>query len=212
MHAAQRADAADTRDGARAAARGLHDLLGLDIEPVGERPAHRDAHHALARALDAVGRRRAPVVVDADDRGAVLLHAGDQPLLDRRVVRERAVAVEVVLADVDQDADRRIERRRKIDLIGRALDHVHASGARRLEREDRGADIAAELGVVAGARAADARSSAVVVDLPLVPVIATNGALRRVAAPLAAEQLDVADHLDRRPRAQARPTSAAPDA
>ena len=39
--------------------------------------------------------------------------------------------------------------------------------------------------------------SAVVVDLPLVPVMATKARLRRVAAPLAAEQLDVADHLDR---------------
>ena len=71
------------RDRARGAARGAHDLLGLDIEPVGERPAHRDAHDALAGALDAVGGRLAPVVVDADDRGAVRLHAGDQPLLDR---------------------------------------------------------------------------------------------------------------------------------
>ncbi len=84
--------------GARAAARGLHDLLGLDVEAVGERPAHRDAHHALAGALDAIGGGLAPVVVDADDRGAVRLHAGDQPLLDGRVVRERAVAVEMILA------------------------------------------------------------------------------------------------------------------
>ena len=35
----------------------------------------------------ALGRRRAPVVVDADDRGAVRRHAGDQPLLDGGVVR-----------------------------------------------------------------------------------------------------------------------------
>ena len=91
-------------------------LLGLDVDAVGERPAHRDAHHALAGALDAVGDRLAPVVVDADDRGAVALHARDQPLLDRRVVRKRAVAVEMVLGDVEQDADRGIERGREIDL------------------------------------------------------------------------------------------------
>ena len=37
--------------------------------------------------------------------------------------------------------------------------------------------------------------SAVVVDLPLVPVMATNGASGELG-PLAAEQLDVADDLD----------------
>ena len=55
--------------------------------------------------LDAVGGRLAPVVVDADDRGAVALHAGDQPLLDRGVVLHGAVAVEMVRRDVEQDAD-----------------------------------------------------------------------------------------------------------
>ena len=34
------------------------------------------------------------------------------------------------------------------------------------------------------------------VDLPLVPVMAKNGASRRTAGALAAEELDVADHLD----------------
>ena len=69
---------------ARGAARGLHHLIGFDIEPVRQRPAHRDAHDPLAGALDAVGDRLAPVVVDADDRGPCA--ARDQPLLDRRVV------------------------------------------------------------------------------------------------------------------------------
>ena len=130
---------------------------GFDIDAVGKRTAHRHAHHALARLLDAVGGGLAPVVVDADDRGAVVLHAGDQPLLHRGVVRERAVAVEMVLADIDQDADRRIERRREVDLIGRHLDDMHAAAAGRLQRQDRGADIAADLGVVTGATRAGAR-------------------------------------------------------
>jgi hypothetical protein len=46
------------------------------------------------------------------------------------------------------------------------------------------------------ADAARCAISAVVVDLPLVPVMATNGASGASGAPLAAEQLDVADHLD----------------
>ena len=65
-----------------------------------------------------------------------------------------------------------------------------------VERQDRGADIAAELRVVAGRRGRGARSSAVVVDLPLVPVMATNGASGAMTRALAAEQFDVADHLD----------------
>ena len=43
-----------------------------------------------------------------------------------------------------------IERRRQIDLIRRHLDDVHPPDARRLQRQDRGADIAAHLDVVAG--------------------------------------------------------------
>ena len=37
----------------RRAAGGLHDLLGLHVEPVGERPAHADANDGLAAMLDA---------------------------------------------------------------------------------------------------------------------------------------------------------------
>ena len=49
-------------------------------------------------------------------------------------------------------------------------------GARRLERQDRRADIAADLRRRGRRCAADVPISAVVVDLPLVPVMATNGA------------------------------------
>ena len=56
------------------------------------------------------------------------------------------VAVEVILADVDEEADTRIERWRQIDLVGRALDHMGAVGAGRIEGQHRGADVAAQLG------------------------------------------------------------------
>ena len=129
---------------------GLDDLIALDIETLGERPQHRDAHHPLAGALDALGARAAPIVVDPDDRGTVALDAGDQPLLDGRIIAQRTMTVDVVLADIEQNSDRGIERRREVDLVGRHLDDVDAAGARRLERQDGGADIAAELHVVAG--------------------------------------------------------------
>ncbi len=126
VQAAQRADAADPRHLAARAARRAQNGFALDIDAVGQRIFHGDADHALARLLDPVGDVAAPAVVDADDRGAVRLHAGDQPLLHRGVMLQRAVAIDMVLADVEQDADRGIERRRKIDLVGRHLDHVHA--------------------------------------------------------------------------------------
>ncbi len=71
----------------------------LDIEAVRQRVFHRDAHHAFAGAIEPVGGVAAPAVVDAGDRSAALLHAGDQALLDRGVMLQRAVAVDVVLAD-----------------------------------------------------------------------------------------------------------------
>ena len=85
--------------------------------PSGKRIFHRDADHAPARLFDPVGDAAAPAVIDADDRGALRLHAGDQARLHGCIMRKRAVAIDVVFADIEQDADGRIERWRKIDLI-----------------------------------------------------------------------------------------------
>ena len=196
MRTAQRADAADLHDRARGAAGRAHHAVAFDVEAVGERLAHRDPLDALASLLDAVGDRLAQIVVDAHDRAAAILHARDQPLLDRRIVRERAVAVEVILGDVEQDADRRIERGREIDLERGALDDVHAPGRRRLEREDGGADVSAELRVVVRARE-EMRDQRRGGRLAVGAGDRDERRVRRGAAPLAAEQLDVADHLDR---------------
>src|SRR5213076_1012647 len=139
---AQGTDAADPRDLAPRPAGGAPDDFALDIDAVRQRIFHRDAHHASAGLFDPVGGVSAPAVVDADDRGALRLYAGDQALLHGRIVLERAMAIDVVFADIEQDADRRIERRRQINLIRRYLDDVDPPGPRRLERQDRGADIA----------------------------------------------------------------------
>src|SRR5207237_10271049 len=98
----------------------------------------------------AVGGSLAPVVVNADDGRAAARDAGDQPFLDGGVGAQAAMAVEVILAHVEQDADRGVEARGEIDLIGRAFAHVGVPAARRLEREDRRADVAAALGGMAG--------------------------------------------------------------
>ena len=67
---AQRIDAAEMGDRLRGPAAGLQDGVGLDVESVGQRPAHRHPHDVAAGPLDAVGRRLAPIVIDADDCGA----------------------------------------------------------------------------------------------------------------------------------------------
>ena len=60
--------------GARRAAGRLHDLLGLDIKmPSATGRRTEIAHDALAGALDPVGNRPAPIVVDADDGRAAAL-------------------------------------------------------------------------------------------------------------------------------------------
>ena len=118
----------------------------------------------------------------------------------------------MIFAEIDQDADRRIERRRKIDLVGRALDHV--------------------------GRAAIRGGSSDRIAVPMLPPICTSWPARcnrwrdqrrrrrlavgagdgderrvgRVAPALAAKQLDVADDFDRRRCAPVRPPNAAPDA
>ena len=134
----------------------------------------------------------APVVVLADNGSPRGL---DQARLQGRVVLDGAVPVEVIGRDVEQHADAGIERRRQLDLEGRHLDDVEPIDGRRLQRQDRRADVAAHLHVAAG-RAQDVgdqrRGGRLAVG-------AGNGDERRVGrqlGALAAEQLDVADDLD----------------
>ena len=106
------------------AAGSAHDGFALDIDAVGQRIFHRDANHTPAGPFDPVGGVAAPAVVDADDRGALLLHPRNQTLFHRGVMFQRTVTVDMVLTDIEQDADGGIERGRQIDLVGRHLDHA----------------------------------------------------------------------------------------
>src|SRR4029078_4993823 len=95
---------------------------------------------------DPRGRRCAPGVIDADHRSAAGRHAGHQALLDGRVVVHRAVAIEVVFAEIDEHADGRIDRGREIDLIGGTLDHVVAARPRAREAQARPTAVAPATG------------------------------------------------------------------
>ncbi len=190
--AAQRADAGKAGDPRRGAVGDRDDIGTGGIDAVGQRPAGGDAHDALAGTRHAVGDRLRRPVVDGDHRHVGI---GDQALLDRGIGLEGAVAVEMVGREVEQHADRRVEARREIDLEGGALDHMETATARRLQREDRLADIAAERHLAAGGgdEMGDQRRGG------RFAVGAGDGDERRVgtmAPPLAAEQLDIADDLD----------------
>src|SRR5205807_8311339 len=92
VQTAQRADAAESSDLTARAPRCAPDGFMLDVDAVGKRRFHRHSHHALAGVLDPLGDAAAPSVVDAYNSGAMLLHAGDQALLEGGIVVERAMA------------------------------------------------------------------------------------------------------------------------
>ncbi len=118
---------------------------------------------------------------------------------------QRAVAVDMVFADIEENPHRRIERRRQIDLVRRHLDHMHPPHARRLQRQDRGADIAAHLAVVAG-DLHQMRNQRCCGRLAVGAGDGNERRVRRVTAALTAKQFDVADHLTAGlPRHQHRP-------
>ena len=70
-----------------------------------------------------------------------------QPLLDGAIGLEGAVPVHMVVADVEEDADIWRERRRKVDLEGRDLEHRNLR--RRVEVERGAADVAGHLRLLA---------------------------------------------------------------
>jgi hypothetical protein len=73
---------------------------------------------------------------------------------------------------------------------------MHTAGLRRSEREDGRANVAAELGVETGldAEMGDQRRRG---RLAVGAGDGNERRLRRMGAPLAAEQLDIPDHFDR---------------
>src|SRR5947207_7492372 len=100
----------------------------------------------------------------------------------------------MIFAHIDEDPDRRRKRGRKIDLIGGHLDHVGAACLQGAKREDRGADIAADLHVAAGGRK-EMRDERGRRRLAVCPGDRDECGLLGVTVSLAAEKLDVADHF-----------------
>ena len=131
-------------------------------------------------------------VVDADQSH---FRRGDEPLLDRCVIFDCPVTIDMVRRDVDQHADRRRQRGREIDLERRAFDDVNALVRRRLEVENRHADVAAELNVAAGL-AQDMRDQRRGRRFAVRAGDGDEGRSPGARFAFAAEQFDVADDLD----------------
>ena len=128
--AAQRRDPGETGDPARGSVRCGEKLALRGIDALRQRPSRRDANDPPRGPLEPVGDRLRAVIVDRYDRRS---RGGHQPLLDGGVARQRAMAVEVVGRDVEEDTDARVDAGREIDLERRALDHMVATGPRRIE-------------------------------------------------------------------------------
>ena len=97
--------------------------------------------------------------------------------------------------DVEQDAGGRVERRGKIDLVGRALDHEEPAVLRRIERQHRAADIATEL-CVATARGKDMRDQRRGRGLAVRAGDRDERAMGRMRPTFPNEDLDISDDLD----------------
>ena len=109
------------------------------------------------------------------DRGAARLDLRRQPRLDGGVVLQRAVAVEMVFGHVEQDADGRRAAKAR-DRSGRRRLRAHRRGsAANGSSASTGTPILPPICASRPALVSRCAVSAVVVDLPLVPVMATSG-------------------------------------
>ena len=144
-------------------------------------------------ALDApLQHREAKIVIDTDGRDLGPLN---DALFDGGVILYGAVTIEMIRRDIQHHAHRRIERRRQIDLERRHLDDVKPIGRWFVERQDRAADIAAELRVVTGV-AKNMRDQRRRRRFAVRTGNRNERRLGRTQSPLAREHFDIANDLD----------------
>ncbi len=191
---AQRADALKAEGRAGLAVFHLDQRAAFGINAGFDRLPDRNAPHSRLRRKR-FGDRRADLVIDADHGGILRPQPGENPRLDLGVMVERAVPVEMVGRDVQQAGGIGIEARRQVDLEGGIFDDIGEALGRRIERQDRCADIAAHGGAPAGRRDEMGRER----GRRRLAVGAGDGddfALAALGAALPAEQLGIADDLD----------------
>jgi hypothetical protein len=106
---------------------------------------------------------------------------------------EIAMPVEMVGRDVDEKADAWPKRRRKVDLIGRTLDHMRARARRRRQIENRHTDVAAHRDLASRflEHMRDERGRR---RFAVGPSDGDERRIRRSRAALADKELDIADN------------------
>ena len=109
MYAAKRTDAGELRHGMTLAARGAKDMAAFRKISIRQRRYDGYAHDVFAGALDAIGRRARLNVIDVDHGRAAWLDVCGHPLLDRGVVLDTAVPVDMIFRDIEQNAYGRLE-------------------------------------------------------------------------------------------------------
>ena len=171
---------------------GPHDARAFGIEPVGERLPLRDPDDPGPGALDTIADQFAMAVISADDRSP---GTGNETLLHVRIVLHRTMTIEMVGRQVEQDSGSRVQRRGKIDLVGRAFDHIEPPIPGRIERQNGPADIATKLRI-ATTCFEDMGNQCRGGRFAVGPGDRDERAIRRMSSPLPHEDLDVADDLD----------------
>ena len=161
----------------------------------GIKPAAEGIDAAAQRSLDGDGHElvapAAVISVRSADQGSSTPMIGcpcpvDKPRLGGDVVLHRAVAVEMVGRDVEQDGDVGIKLTAQVELVGRAFEHIDRAAVRPPSED------AVPILPPSARRGPPLRDMwpirAVVVDLPLVPVMATMGAPGACSAALRARR------------------------
>ena len=123
-----------------------HAVDHIDSARHGPSDGHRN-DALIAEGDEVIVNLSGGLVIDADhgDPGAGL--AVENPLLDRGIMVEIPVAVDMVGGDVQQHRHIPGQGYGQVDLIGRHFDHV-AAGLERREIEHRHAEIAADLHIL----------------------------------------------------------------
>jgi hypothetical protein len=122
---AQGRNAGEIGDASFLARAETHDPGAVNVVAAVEDRLRRNQVGGPSRPFPPLGRRSGIAIVHRDHRRIGIRH---HTLLDGGVILHRAVAVEMIGRDVEQNADRRLQRGREIDLVGRHFDHMRAPG------------------------------------------------------------------------------------
>ncbi len=190
--AAQRADPGKADRRQRLAALDFDQRAVMRVNAFGHRLQHGNALHIAGQPVGDGGGDR---IIDADHRRFPPAEPVEDARLHLGIVVDGAVAVEMVGRDVQQAGAGCVERRRQVDLVGGIFDDIGEVVGERLERQHRRADIAAH-GDAPSGRGDQMRGERRGRRFAVGAGDRDDFCPGAQCAPLAAEQLGVADDFD----------------